>query len=323
MPDLLTVSFSSNDLIGHTWGPDSHEVLDVTLRADKVVADLLGFLDTEVGKGRYAVVMTADHGICPIPEQKRIATAARLSVYDLLPQLPAALDETFGPPPSGLTRWLELDGKDAQAVWPWVYLNHAVIRARKLDPEAVEAQFVGRHKDGRVLGLEGEPPGHNDFRYRDPAHPVAVRPSAHIRRANPRDALIAASAMVPRHQLFRRGYRYGPLDRGGKPVPGAEQGIVFMACCADLERQFGEANLVNNGGFETGTFAGWSQFGDTSNSGISTTAPNSGVYKALFNPMLEGGIEQVLPTVPGTTYDVEFWLRIDGTPGSTSSPSAR
>lgn len=107
-----------------------------------------------------------------------------------------------------------------------------------VDPEAVEAQFVGRHKDGRVLGLEGEPPGHNDFRYRDPAHPVAVRPSAHIRRANPRDALIAASAMVPRHQLFRRGYRYGPLDRGGKPVPGAEQGIVFMACCADLERQF-------------------------------------------------------------------------------------
>src|SRR5205807_8997724 len=32
-PDFLSVSFSSNDLIGHSWGPDSQEVLDVTLRS--------------------------------------------------------------------------------------------------------------------------------------------------------------------------------------------------------------------------------------------------------------------------------------------------
>ncbi len=153
--DLLYLSFSSNDMVGHQWGPDSHEVLDITLRSDKIVADLLGFLDAEVGKGRYAVVMTADHGICPIPEQKRLPTAERLSVNNLLPQLPAALDETFGPAPTGLTRWLELDGRDAQAVWPWVYLNHQAIRSRRLDPAAVAevaAQWLG-HRPSQMVAF--------------------------------------------------------------------------------------------------------------------------------------------------------------------------
>lgn len=154
--DLLCVSFSSNDLVGHQWGPDSHEVLDTTLRSDRVVADLLGHLDAEVGKGRYAVVITADHGISPIPEQKKLPHAARLSVNDLLPQLPAALDEVFGPAPSGLTRWLELDGRDAQQVWPWVYLNHAAIRARGADLEQVTnyaAQWLGNRHNSQLVAF--------------------------------------------------------------------------------------------------------------------------------------------------------------------------
>ena len=72
VPDLLTLSFSSNDLIGHTWGPDSHEVMDVTLRTDRDLADLLGFLDEQVGKGAYAVVLSADHGVSPTPEIARL-----------------------------------------------------------------------------------------------------------------------------------------------------------------------------------------------------------------------------------------------------------
>jgi hypothetical protein len=69
--DLLSISFSSNDIVGHAWGPDSHEVLDVTLRSDLIVRDLLKMLDAKVGKGKYIVVVTADHGICPLPEVSR------------------------------------------------------------------------------------------------------------------------------------------------------------------------------------------------------------------------------------------------------------
>ncbi len=68
VPDLLSVSFSSNDLVGHTWGPDSHEVLDTTLRTDELIAELMQYLDTVVGRDRYALVLTADHGVCPLPE---------------------------------------------------------------------------------------------------------------------------------------------------------------------------------------------------------------------------------------------------------------
>src|SRR5262249_48603372 len=71
VPDLLCVSFSCNDPIGHCWGPDSQEVLDVTLHSDRIVRDLLAFLDDKVGRDRYTVALTADHGVCPLPEVSR------------------------------------------------------------------------------------------------------------------------------------------------------------------------------------------------------------------------------------------------------------
>jgi hypothetical protein len=49
VPDLLVVSFSSNDLVGHTFGPDSQEVLDVTLRSDRLVAASLFISFVNVG----------------------------------------------------------------------------------------------------------------------------------------------------------------------------------------------------------------------------------------------------------------------------------
>ena len=143
--DLLCVSFSSNDLIGHLWGPDSQEVLDVTLRSDKLVAEFLTLLDETLGD-RYAMVVTADHGICPIPEQPRIETAARKSVVEIRPPLSAALDETYGKSPKGPTQWFEGEPRDTTDLWPWVYLNHAAIKERGLEPATVAdfaAQWIG------------------------------------------------------------------------------------------------------------------------------------------------------------------------------------
>lgn len=125
-PDLLVVSFSSNDLIGHTWGPDSQEALDVTLRSDVLMADFLGFLDEKVGAGNYAVALTADHGICPLPEASAAKglDAKRIDPKPFHAGIEKHLQGVFGPllPP-------KTDAKSAQPAWfeavhaPWLYVN--------------------------------------------------------------------------------------------------------------------------------------------------------------------------------------------------------
>ncbi len=73
--DVLGVSFSATDLVGHAYGPKSHEVQDTLARLDVTLGELLDTLDAEVGRDHYVVALSADHGVAPIPEQ---STAAAL-----------------------------------------------------------------------------------------------------------------------------------------------------------------------------------------------------------------------------------------------------
>jgi predicted AlkP superfamily pyrophosphatase or phosphodiesterase len=67
VPDFLAVSISSTDYIGHTFGPNSVEIEDTYLRLDLAVADFLNYLDSTVGKGKYLLFLTADHGVAHNP----------------------------------------------------------------------------------------------------------------------------------------------------------------------------------------------------------------------------------------------------------------
>ncbi len=70
VPDFLAMNLSSNDYVGHRYGPDSAEVLDISVRTDRQLADFLGFLNRSVPGGLAAVTIaiSADHGVVPIPE---------------------------------------------------------------------------------------------------------------------------------------------------------------------------------------------------------------------------------------------------------------
>jgi predicted AlkP superfamily pyrophosphatase or phosphodiesterase len=139
VPDLLCISFSANDLIGHSYGPDSQEVLDITLRSDLIVKELLEFLDAKVGKGNYFVALSADHGICPLPEVAREHEhrgAARVLSSLLSTQAEEFLRRRFGPT-KGAATWLEATSSS------WVYLNRSVIRQRGLEPAVVEQALAG------------------------------------------------------------------------------------------------------------------------------------------------------------------------------------
>ena len=67
--DVLAVSFSAPDFIGHAFGPRSHEVQDTYAHLDQTIGRFFDQLDAIVGKDQWVVGLSADHGVTPIPEQ--------------------------------------------------------------------------------------------------------------------------------------------------------------------------------------------------------------------------------------------------------------
>jgi len=127
--DLLAVSFSSNDYVGHAVGPDDPAVRDISIRTDRLLGKLLDYVDRQVGKGNTLVVLTADHGVAPVPEvnEARKMPGGRLSEARISQKISDALAKRFGP-----GKWL-LAGS---ATMP--YFNLELIKTRKLDREEVE-----------------------------------------------------------------------------------------------------------------------------------------------------------------------------------------
>jgi hypothetical protein len=157
VPDLLVVSFSSNDLIGHTWGPDSQEVLDVTLRSDALMAEWLKFLDEKVGKGQYLLAVTADHGICPLPEvsRKRGLDAKRADPRAVQRALEAHLTKQFGTAKGEKSpTWIDAfagASSDTPSSLPWVYFDPKVCAAAgKSRAEVAKAAAEFLAKDPNV-----------------------------------------------------------------------------------------------------------------------------------------------------------------------------
>lgn len=131
-PDLLGLSLSANDLIGHAFGPASHEVMDVTLRTDRLLERFFNFLDREIGLPQVVVVLTADHGVAPLPEKARALNpgAGRLDPTRIADTVESALRSRFGRAPEG--GWL------AHMAPPWIYLKAGALRQRGIAIEEGE-----------------------------------------------------------------------------------------------------------------------------------------------------------------------------------------
>ena len=97
--DFLGISFSALDSVGHRFGPRSHEVQDILFRLDDKLGDLLEFLDKKVGRDRYVLAFSADHGVGRIPElaRKEGVDAGRVDLWGMWQAVEAMLDEHWGP----------------------------------------------------------------------------------------------------------------------------------------------------------------------------------------------------------------------------------
>lgn len=96
--DVLAMSFSTLDSVGHAFGPNSHEVQDALARIDAVIGGLLRVLDRDVGVGNYVIALSADHGVSPIPEQasRDGLQAGRVDAARVVATLEAALARRWG-----------------------------------------------------------------------------------------------------------------------------------------------------------------------------------------------------------------------------------
>ena len=64
--DLLVISLSANDILGHQVGPDAPQMRAMILATDRQLADFISFLTQQYGQGQFWVVLTADHGVAPL-----------------------------------------------------------------------------------------------------------------------------------------------------------------------------------------------------------------------------------------------------------------
>ncbi len=71
VPDLLSISVSTTDFVGHLFGQDSREYAELLIACDRILAAFLDSLDRWVGRERYMLVLTSDHGAGSIPELQR------------------------------------------------------------------------------------------------------------------------------------------------------------------------------------------------------------------------------------------------------------
>jgi hypothetical protein len=127
--DVLAVSFSANDYVGHATGPDSPEVHAISVETDKLLDRFLQAVDRAVGLANVLVVMTADHGVAPLPETNaaRKMPGGRLPAGTIGRAVQAALVAKYGD-----GNWISSNADHT------IYLNLDLIAQKNLNRAEVD-----------------------------------------------------------------------------------------------------------------------------------------------------------------------------------------
>ena len=138
--DMLCISFSSTDYVGHSYGPRSVEIEDVYLRLDKDLEELINTLNETVGKDNYVLFLTADHGACDVPSHLKDLKipGGYINEAELSKTLKTYSQSMFG------------DSLISCMVNQQLFLNESKIAALKLNRELIEHTLANY-----LLGIKG------------------------------------------------------------------------------------------------------------------------------------------------------------------------
>jgi predicted AlkP superfamily pyrophosphatase or phosphodiesterase len=136
--DLLTISLSPNDILGHQVGPDSPEMQQMALDLDRELADFFNFLGHQIGLADVWIALSADHGVSSLPDQikKLRIPAANLDSAKIEAQINAAITARFSP--GRPAAYIKLD-------YPLAWLDpdaFAAVKIRESDAESAVGEAM-------------------------------------------------------------------------------------------------------------------------------------------------------------------------------------
>ncbi len=131
--DFLTISFSTPDYVGHTFGPNSVEAQDIYLRLDRELGEMIDQIEAEVGAGNVLFFLTADHGAAHVPEflQKNKVPAGVAGSTMVADSVEKFLSRQLGKGP-----WVE------RYINQNIYLNRKLISNKKLSLADVQQRVA-------------------------------------------------------------------------------------------------------------------------------------------------------------------------------------
>ena len=149
--DVLTISLSANDILGHQLGPDNDSQREMVLGLDRDLNSFFSALDKSIGLANVTVALTADHGISPIPAEsaKLGISSARLDLEAFSTAMNAALNDRFSP------------GKKTVYLLPTQELPYIALDPRKfLQVQVTEDQAERAFEDAApaIIASLGAPP---------------------------------------------------------------------------------------------------------------------------------------------------------------------
>jgi predicted AlkP superfamily pyrophosphatase or phosphodiesterase len=148
-PDLLAVSLSATDYVGHAFGPESLEAEDNLARLDGELGAFIGFLDQRLGREHYLLVLTADHGLGATPDYAATLgyPARRIEAKTLAETVERELAARLRAPAGIVSAFMP----------PALYLDRARLAAAGIEPRAAAtvAAEVLREQPGIAYALTG------------------------------------------------------------------------------------------------------------------------------------------------------------------------